>query len=303
MRLGLFDYIRAAFSAQPMGMFVPPNWLGLGTFGLLGLLDPGFWLLGAGLELGYLYVMCSSARYRNVVEAVSQGKSRQQAQGMLESQVALLGPDEQRKYRALEGRCAAILGQQGLTGAAAAGVTAQSQGLGRLMWIYLRLLLTRQSIQKVLWESARRDTDQRTVEDRVERLKKRLADENLNPALRKSLAGQMEILQQRLESQAQARQKLDFLGAELMRIEEQVELIREQAVLSTDPQAVSDRIDQVAATLGDTTQWIREQQQIYGQVEDLLTEPPPVQVRAEPPPVARVEPPPLPPRKSQKEKA
>ena len=70
--------------------------------------------------------------FRHYVEAVSQGKSRQQAQGMLESQVALLGADEQRKYRALEARCSAILGQQGATGsAAAAGVTAQSQGLGR----------------------------------------------------------------------------------------------------------------------------------------------------------------------------
>ena len=33
---GFFDYVGAAFNARPFGMFVPPNWIGLGAFGLLG---------------------------------------------------------------------------------------------------------------------------------------------------------------------------------------------------------------------------------------------------------------------------
>ncbi len=55
-----------------------------------------------------------------------------------------------------------------------------------------------------------------------------------------------------------------------------VELIREQAALSTDPELLSQRIDEIAATLGGTGQWIRDQQQVYGAMEDLLTEPPPL---------------------------
>ena len=55
-----------------------------------------------------------------------------------------------------------------------------------------------------------------------------------------------------------------------------MELIREQAALSTDPELLSQRIDEIAATLGGTAQWIRDQQQVYGAMEDLLTEPPPV---------------------------
>ncbi|MBN1421722.1 MAG: hypothetical protein JXP34_23310, partial [Planctomycetes bacterium] len=76
--------------------------------------------------------------------------------------------------------------------------------------------------------------------------------------------------------QQEAAEKLAFLESELARVREQVELIREQAVLATDPEIVSNRIDEIAATLGGTTQWIREQQQIYGQVEDLLAEPLPL---------------------------
>jgi len=48
MKLGLMDYVRAAFNARPIGMWIPPNWIGLGVFGFLGVLNPGFWVLGAG---------------------------------------------------------------------------------------------------------------------------------------------------------------------------------------------------------------------------------------------------------------
>ena len=99
---------------------------------------------------------------------------------------------------------------------------------------------------------------------------------SLSDELRKSLSGQSEILRQRLERRGEARDKLAFLDAELTRIQEQVELMREQAILSTDPEASLERIDQIATTLGGTTQWISEQQQIYGAMEDLLADPPPI---------------------------
>ena len=55
-----------------------------------------------------------------------------------------------------------------------------------------------------------------------------------------------------------------------------MELIREQAALSTDPELLSQRIDEIVATLGGTSQWIRDQQQVYGAMEDLLSDAPPV---------------------------
>ena len=74
--------------------------------------------------------------------------------------------------------------------------------------------------------------------------------------------------------------KLVFIDAELDRIAQQVELIREQAALLTDPELLSHRIDEITATLGTTGQWIRDQQNVYGAMEDLLTEPPPLAVDA-----------------------
>ena len=36
MTLGFGDYVKAAFNARPIGMFVAPNWIGLAAFALLG---------------------------------------------------------------------------------------------------------------------------------------------------------------------------------------------------------------------------------------------------------------------------
>jgi len=94
--------------------------------------------------------------------------------------------------------------------------------------------------------------------------------------LRRSLNSQVDILRQRIAQQSEAKEKLRFLDAEIVRIQEQVELIREQAALSTDPERLSQRIDQITATLGGTAQWIRDQQKVYGEMEDLLAEPPPL---------------------------
>jgi len=114
------------------------------------------------------------------------------------------------------------------------------------------------------------------LDQRRSALKRQAADESAAPELRRSLEGQIEILEQRIEQRRQAENKLTYIDAELARIEEQVELIREQAALSTDPELLSRRIDEITATLGGTGQWIRDQQRVYGAMEDLMSEPPPL---------------------------
>jgi hypothetical protein len=277
MKLGILDYVRAAFSARPIGMLIPPNWIGLGVFGLLGLVNPGFLVLGAGLEMAYLYLLAMNPRFQRFVGGAQLFEVRKHWQEKIQGLVSQLNPEDQQRYRGLERRCQTILEQQ-QTGDAPLELKTQGEGLGRLLWIYLRLLLTRQSIAKVLRESTAGESDRASVEARIKALEAKVKDAALGEELRKSLSGQIEILQMRLEKQKEARDKLAFLEAELTRIQEQAELIREQAVLSTNPEVVSQHIDQIAATLGGTTQWIHEQQQIYGTVEDLLTEPPPVTV-------------------------
>ncbi len=278
MKPGFWDYVREAFHARPVGMFIPPNWVGLGVFLFLGLVNPGFWVIGLGLELAYLGILSTNDRFQRLVAATWLWESRRRWQDKVEEIVRQLAPDGQQRYRSLEVRCRAILEQQAHLGIVTTGLDVQGEGLGRLLWVYIRLLLTRQSIEKIVRESASFREDVSSLEERLAGLQSRLKEESLGDELRKSLMGQAEILQQRLEKRKEAKDKLAFLDAELARIQEQVELVREQAVLSTDPETVSQRIDQITTTLGGTTQWITEQQKIYGAVEDLMGDTPSLSV-------------------------
>ncbi|HYR86560.1 MAG TPA: hypothetical protein VE422_20910 [Terriglobia bacterium] len=278
MKATFWDYIRAAFNARPMGMFVPPNWIGLGVFGFLGLLNPGFWIIGVGVELAYLGRLATDPRFQRLVEGERLSGERRRWQERLADLIRQLPQEDQQRYRVLEQRCGNIMEQQLRGATLAPGLEEQGEGLGKLVWIYLRLLLTRESIRKIIHESSGSPEDAARMEDRIEKLQLQLKQPGISEELRKSLTAQREILQQRIEKKREAVEKLAFLDAELTRIQEQVELLREQAVLSTDPEAVSQRIDQITTTLGGTSQWIRDQQKIYGAMEDLLNEPPPLVV-------------------------
>ena len=269
---GFFDYVAAAFNARPFGMFVAPNWVGVGAFGLLGILNPGFWVLGVGLELGYLMLLATNPRFQRAIAAQPLSDANKEWNQRIQKLLGRLTAADRRLYDALAERCHSIIDLQLHTGTGEPhGLEAQADSLGRLSWMYLRLLVARRTLQQVLSAS-----DTRDLQDRITMLERQQDNDSLSSELRRSLTGQIEILKQRLEQRSDAGRKIAFIDAELERIAQQVELIREQAALSTDPELLSRRIDEIAATLSGTGQWIRDQQQVYGAMEDLLTEPPPL---------------------------
>jgi hypothetical protein len=288
VRPGFWQYIKAAFNARPIGMFVAPNWIGLAAFGLLGYaVDPGFWVLGAGLELGYLSVLATNPRFQRFVGGVVSVGAAQSGQKVQQA-LANLSPNDKERYRLLELGCQSILQLQFHGAADAPGYRMQAEALGRLTWMYLRLLVTRQSIQNVLLAppaprpgeprrntppplpTTQADGESRLLQGRLADLKARLSDQTLTEDLRRSLTSQADLIQQRLDRRATAANKLAYIDAELTRIEQQVELIREQAVLSTDPESFSQKIDEIGATLSGTGEWIAEQQRVLGAMNDLI---------------------------------
>ena len=144
---GFFDYITAAFNARPFGMFVAPNWIGLGAFGLLGVMEPGFWVLGAGLELGYLLALATNERFQRLVAAVPLVEATADWNKRIHALLGRLDPGDRRIYDLLSQRCRSIIDLQ-LTGANAevpGGLEAQADSLGRLSWMFLRLLVARRT--------------------------------------------------------------------------------------------------------------------------------------------------------------
>ncbi len=304
MKPSLWDYLREAFNARPIGMFFAPNWAMLTGFGLAGYLhDPGWLVLGAGVELGYLLMLGTNARFQRFVAGKLSAGGGSDGERKLATLFATLPEPDQRRYQALAQRAQAILQQQFHGDTVAPGYGSQSDSLARLTWMYLRLLVTRQAILRVVRDQARApgepppvppipgpgqvlkpsppaphhaSTRRPTLEQRLADLRRRLEDPDIGDDLRRSLESQAELLEQRVARRGQADEKLAFLDAELTRIEEQIELIREQAVLSSDPEHLSQRIDEISAGLGSTGEWIAEQQKTIGALDDLISEPPPL---------------------------
>jgi hypothetical protein len=270
---GFLDYLSAAFNARPMGMFVAPNWVGLAAFGILGVTNPGFWVIGAGLELGYLLSLATNKRFQQTVAMKPLNAARQEWNQRIMRVLGRLDAADRREYDALAERCRSIVDMQMHNATEPPdGLEQQAESLGRLSWMFLRLLLARRTIGQVMG-GAQNDVE---LQKRIASLERQQIQSGLSEELARSLGGQLEILRQRLRQRTDGDRKLAYIEAELERIQQQVELIREQAALSTDPELLSRRIDDITATLGSTGQWIRDQQQVYGAMEDLLTEPPPL---------------------------
>lgn len=258
-------------------MFVPPNWVGLAGFAILGTLNWGFWLLGAGLELAYLFSLITNPRFQRLVDGQLLSEEQAAWGSKLQRLVSALDSSGQQSYRNLEARCRSLASEARTSHSDLGAETQRSLGqtLSRLLWVYLQLLVTRQATTRLLPEGGGKH--QNDLEPRIKDLTLRLQDTSLDTDLRRSLEGQLDLLNQRQASQREARLKIDFIDSELVRIEEQVNLVRDQALLASDAEAASSRIDAISSTLGSTTQWIRDQSRLSTELaESIDGAPPPV---------------------------
>jgi hypothetical protein len=196
MRPSFWQYVREAFNARPIGMFIPPNWVGLALFGLLGATqNPGWFAIGAGAELGYLALLATHPRFQRFVSGKLSLDASGDSQRRAEALIASLADADKRRYAALRQRCLSILDQQFRGETNAPGFEAQSDSLGRLTWMYLRLLATRQAIVRVVREQPLRPGEPpplsggasvQKLDARRAELRQRLADPNLHEDLRHS---------------------------------------------------------------------------------------------------------------------
>ena len=260
--LTYWDYVKAAFvqRAHVPGLGdMPANLMGLAVFAVLGLANPGFWLLGAAAELGYLGWLSGNPRFQKLVQgsrlAVAQEGWDERVRRVAES----LDPAGRRRYQALLAECRRAVGiSESLDGPLTsdlqvAGV--RSASLNQLLWIFLRLLRSRELIHENV-----ENVDRKALSDEVEVLEARLGqvDRDHDPALARSLEGTLEIQRRRIANLDRAASHLGVIESELDRIERHVELIREEAAVSGKTEVLSDRLDAVTSAMSETQRWMSD---------------------------------------------
>src|ERR1700758_4180635 len=95
-------YLSEAFWAK-----VEVPYLGTIPFNIVAL--AAFWLLGAGLEAAYLFVLSTNPRFRNVVDARGKVAVEQSAEAQRATLLSRLNPAQKHRLGELEAKCQRII--------------------------------------------------------------------------------------------------------------------------------------------------------------------------------------------------
>jgi hypothetical protein len=264
------SYLGAAFNARPFGMPVPPNWFGIGAFGILGaLVNPGLWLIGLGLEGLYLWSLSRNARFRAVVDAkagVSDSASR------YESLYAQLERNAQAQQQDLELEATEIISLLQRSEAHAS----QIGDVRQMAWLHLKLLAARAAFAQVV---AAAEREPLTLAEQERSCRARL-EASTDEELRRSLEQQLAVIQSRRAAHADAKRRQEIVEAELGRLRQQVSLVREQALLATDENNIAHSLDALSASLNEANRWLKDQSELFAGLDQFTDEPPPAELLA-----------------------
>ena len=257
--MSLGRYLWAAFTARPLGMPLPPNWFGLAAFGLLGFfVSPGFWVLGAGLELAYLGLLAGSKRFRTAVDV---GEVRiDPTEQRYEATLALLGETQRQRQQRIEARAREVL--QLL--ARSPVMAAHADSLEQLVWLNLRLLVAGQALSVVVDTAAADSAELQKQEDQIDQ---RLATTGLGGELRRSLEQQKQVIDARQAAHAEGVRRKEHVDAELQRIDQQIALIREQTLLATDEEQIGMALNALTSSFNEASRWLNDQRDLLGVLE------------------------------------
>jgi hypothetical protein len=265
------SYLAAAFNAKPLGMPIPPNWFGLAAFGLLGaLINPGLWLIGAGLEGLYLWWLSKNERFRATVDAAS---GFTDSSSRYENLLARLDSAAQSSQYEVEQEAAEIVGLLQRSDAN----TSQIGDVRQMAWLHLKLLAARAAFAEVV-EVA--DRERKRLDEQEQRCRARLAATDTDEELRRSLEQQIEVIQSRHAAHADAKRRMELVDAELGRLRQQVSLVREQALLITQEGNMAQSLDAVSASLNEANRWLKDQRELFAGLDNFTDEPPPADLLA-----------------------
>jgi hypothetical protein len=275
---GLPDYLKEAF-------FFRWNllcFLGGTAAAALTPLAPVLLPLVGAAELTYLAGLVSIPRFRAAIDAKVHAATRGTADAAgpkappvsLVSMLAGLPSESRARFERLHARCVEMRGiAAGVRGAADQGGSAEeirTPGLDRLLWLFLRLLLSRAALDRFL-----RTMNEQEITSRLDLVRKQLAaaQEAKDERVIRSLQDSVAMGELRLDNFGRAKKNAEFVSIELDRIEGKIQALAEMAVNRQDPDFLSSQVDSAAESMRQTEKAVSELQHLTGLGEQ-LEEPP-----------------------------
>jgi hypothetical protein len=146
----------------------------------------------------------------------------------------------------------------------------RTPGLDRLLWLFLRLLLSKTALDRFLDTMRTED-----IAPRLEQLRKDIAaaQSNGDERIVRSLQDSVAMSELRLDNHERAKKNAQFVSIELDRIEGKIQALAEMTVNRQDPDFLSSQVDSAAESIRQTEKAVSELQHLTG-LADELQEPP-----------------------------
>jgi hypothetical protein len=282
-KAGLFRYLKEAFLFRWNVLLLA----GTGAAAVIsGHADIALPLVAAA-EVTYLAGLSTLPRFQSAIDAKAHAEVRgvtgtppaqlarqdaTSARDRIMDVLRSLSEERRARFLRLRARCVemtrianAVRGET--QDASGASTELRQPALDRLLWVFLKLLMSDQAIARFL-EAADQTKIGQTFDDLTARIKKREATvaeaDRADDRILRSLQDSVATAQLRKENFTKAQNNAEFVAAELDRLENKIQAVTEMAVSHSDPDEMSSRIDAIADGISQTEQTIRELQNITG---------------------------------------
>ena len=237
-------------------------------------------LVAAG-EVAYLAGLVSVPRFRAAIDArvhaagsaVTGAAPPGQPPVSVTAMLAGLPAEGRMRFQRLHARClemrgiaAGVRGAAGDQGASAEEI--RTPGLDRLLWLFLRLLLSKTALDRFL-----QTMNEQEIVSRLAELRKSLDAAKGDDRIMRSLQDSIASSELRLENYGRAKKNAEFVSIELDRLEGKIQALAEMTVNRQDPDFLSNQVDSAADSMRQTEKAVTELQHLTG-LADQLDEPP-----------------------------
>jgi hypothetical protein len=214
-------------------------------------------VLAAGVELMYLATVPQMARFQRLIRSKKFEEEKRRHDERLKQMMNALPPDVRDRYRHLESIAMDIRRNYDRLSSSSQIFTGQLQDqLRGLLTSYIRLASS--DVQHIQYL-------QSTNPDYIRREAARIRDGLGKEAakVQEINTKRIEILEKRLEKYQKIRENRQVIEAQCRAVEDVLQLIRDQSITMTDPQQVSDRLENLVKDVEHTEDSVREMEAIF----------------------------------------
>lgn len=243
----MWRYLKSAFLVSvdvPSLGRIPVNALGVAAFAILGFAQPAFWLLGLALEAAVVPSLAFNPRFQKVIDAQSVEVSHEDVEKQRLALVRILETGAQRRLWGMATKCNQVLDVYRTQQTEDYIIESNERALKNLEWVYLKLLVARHHLL-----SPASETEQ-TLEKKIQDLEKDIQDGEETESLMQSKTATLNILKKRITTMRKKHQTLDEIESDLTRIDNQVDLILENATVQGKPETISADIELASDLFG-----------------------------------------------------